>query len=422
MSFWGLDLSIPASWSRNAEKRMVSSGSYSRHFPYGSSLSTWAGVVVARGELPVDQGAPGALGLGGAEVGRLEDRADRALGRDRGLRHGLATPDDETAEVLGPGSVGGAVDDDIADLACAQLLGPRRESDVGVDLALGEKLECALMILSSRRPRPSHEPDVPRYRAGKHLVDPGRVQAENDLEQAAEERAIFVQHRPVAVLVQRSALDCYLFTRNMPAAHRAAQYPIHGAMAVVGASRAVFPEGTAEFRDHDDDSLAPCRPHLLRERCQPLAEVAEQIGQLALRAAFVDVGVPAADIDEREVELVAHQPGHALRLEVEPPRAHRVTVGGLHLTAGAAGRHHLGLLGDHLAQLEAFADQMLEAGPRIHARQQGYLPVVERLTRRALEREVRDHDVARHYDRQPLGERDGRRGSAERGGQAVHEA
>ena len=67
---------------------MVSSGSYSRHFPYGSSLSHLDGVVVARGELTVDQSAGDAVGLGGAQVGRLEDRADRALGRDRRRRAG----------------------------------------------------------------------------------------------------------------------------------------------------------------------------------------------------------------------------------------------------------------------------------------------------------------------------------------------
>ena len=68
---------------------------------------------------------------------------------------------------------------------------------------------------------------------------------------------------------------------------------------------------------------------------------------------------------------------------------------------------------DRLAQVEAFADQMLEAGSRVHARQNGHLPVIERRASGALERDVRDHDVARHHDRQPIGERDGRRGSAE---------
>src|SRR5207253_7266046 len=57
-------------------------------------------VVVARSEISVDQGASGAVGLGGAEVGRLEDRAYCALGRDWGLRHELSAPGDETAEVL----------------------------------------------------------------------------------------------------------------------------------------------------------------------------------------------------------------------------------------------------------------------------------------------------------------------------------
>src|SRR5438445_13480569 len=59
----------------------------------------------------------------------------------------------------------------------------------------------------------SDEPDVPPFRAGQHLVDSGRVQAADDLEQAGDEGAVFVQQRPVAGLLQRAALDRDLITR-----------------------------------------------------------------------------------------------------------------------------------------------------------------------------------------------------------------
>ena len=97
----------------------------------------------------------------------------------------------------------------------------------------------------------------------------------------------------------------------------AAEHPVHAAVPVIGAVRAVLAERPAELREHDDDGLVPGGAHLLGEAGEALAEAREQIRQLPLRVALVDVRVPAADVDEADVELVVHQPGHAARLELE---------------------------------------------------------------------------------------------------------
>ena len=45
----------------------------------------------------------------------------------------------------------------------------------------------------------------------------------------------------------------------------------------------------------------------LRERLQTLAEHIEIVGELSLRAAFVDVRVPPADVDETQTVPIAHE-------------------------------------------------------------------------------------------------------------------
>jgi hypothetical protein len=50
----------------------------------------------------------------------------------------LPTARDQAAEVLRPGSIRRAVDDDVSDLPGPELLRLRRKADVGVDLAVDE--------------------------------------------------------------------------------------------------------------------------------------------------------------------------------------------------------------------------------------------------------------------------------------------
>ncbi len=73
-------------------------------------------------------------------------------------------------------------------------------------------------------------------------------------------------------------------------------------VAVIGAAVAVFVRGAAEFGHRHDDDVFHAVAHVLRKRRHGLAQIAQQIRELALRAAFVDVVVPAARIDERDFE------------------------------------------------------------------------------------------------------------------------
>src|SRR5690348_17088689 len=70
-----------------------------------------------------------------------------------------------------------------------------------------------------RHRRLSDESEVARRPAREDSIDSRHVKAEHRLEQAAEERAIFIQHRPVAILVQRAAFDGNLVTCDATAAY-----------------------------------------------------------------------------------------------------------------------------------------------------------------------------------------------------------
>src|SRR6185437_1089638 len=108
-------------------------------------------------------------------------------------------------------------------------------------------------------------------------------------------------------------------------------HPVHAAMAVIGAAVAVLAEGAAEFGEHHHGGVVPGVAQRVGVGGEAFAEVLQVVGEAALGAALVDVGVPAAHVDEAEAVLVAHQGGDATRLGGEVVRA-----GG-----AAAGRHHL---------------------------------------------------------------------------------
>src|ERR1700730_12238060 len=78
----------------------------------------------------------------------------------------------------------------------------------------------------------------------------------------------------------------------------AAHYEHAVGVAVIGTAIPVFFGGAAELAHGDDDDILHAVAHILMKRGQRLTEVFQQIGELALHAAFVDVIVPAAAIDE----------------------------------------------------------------------------------------------------------------------------
>ena len=214
------------------------------------------------------------------------------------------------------------------------------------------------------------------------MLDAVRIELIHPLEDAAEHRAILGEHRKVAVLIERLRLDGDLLADDAAAADRAAHHPVSAAVAMIGAARAVLLERAPELRDDDHDRLFPGGAHLIGEAGEALAEIRQQIRELALRVALIHMRIPPADVDEADVELVAHQASHPPRLELESLGGDRIPVGGDHLGrhrgAGIPLRHRVGLLGDGLAQAEAFRNQRFEARAGVHAGENADLAIVER--------------------------------------------
>ena len=75
----------------------------------------------------------------------------------------------------------------------------------------------------------------------------------------------------------------------------------HVGVAVVGAAIAVFADGASEFGHSDDDGVFGKVAEIDPEGSDGLRKLAKNIGNLALRAAFVDVMVPASDIGEGDL-------------------------------------------------------------------------------------------------------------------------
>src|SRR5215831_15504136 len=71
----------------------------------------------------------GAVGLQGTEVGRFHNSAQRPFGRHRVLADEISISAHNAAEILGPGPVQTAVDDQMADPPRPQLLGHWRKAD-----------------------------------------------------------------------------------------------------------------------------------------------------------------------------------------------------------------------------------------------------------------------------------------------------
>src|SRR5262249_7899337 len=87
----------------------------------------------------VDEEPRNLLGLARADVGRLEDRTESALRRDRMFPNELSMGPHSATKVPRPGLVQRAVHYDVADLLRAQLLRIGRESQVGVNFPFGEE-------------------------------------------------------------------------------------------------------------------------------------------------------------------------------------------------------------------------------------------------------------------------------------------
>ena len=79
------------------------------------------------------------FGFLGAEVGRLEDRPQRAFGGHRIALHKVAAGAGHAAKVLRPGAIQRGVDDSLPDLVGTELKGLLRKGQEGVHFALDEE-------------------------------------------------------------------------------------------------------------------------------------------------------------------------------------------------------------------------------------------------------------------------------------------
>src|ERR1700693_4009465 len=103
-------------------------------------------------------------------------------------------------------------------------------------------------------------------------------------------------YRQVAAFVELGLIEARPASVNLAAFHRTAHHKHYIRVAVVGAAVAVLASGAAELRHGDDHGIFGEVAEIDPEGTQRLREFAQHIGDLPLRAAFVDVMIPAADV------------------------------------------------------------------------------------------------------------------------------
>ena len=83
---------------------------------------------------------------------------------------------------------------------------------------------------------------------------------------------------------------------------------------MVGAAVAVLPRRAAELRHGQDHDIVHAVAKIAGKMPQGLAEFSKPVGQLAGGAAFVGMGVPAADLGEGDFQpdIGFDQPGDLL--------------------------------------------------------------------------------------------------------------
>src|SRR2546427_11034044 len=129
---------------------------------------------------------------------------------------------------------------------------------------------------------------------------------------------------------------------------------------MIGAAVAVLAEVAPEVADPRPPRALPCGTLLVGEGGERAPEPLEPGGEEAARAALADVRVPAAHVDEADVELLLHQLRNAPGFDLEAARAHRVAAGAFHLS------HHVAH--DVVAHREALVDLRAEGRAAVHGR------------------------------------------------------
>ena len=182
-------------------------------------------------------------------------------------------------------------------------------------------------------------------------------------------------------------------------------------MTVISAPVAIFLKRAPEFRNHHDDGIVPSvRTQFLGKARQAPAEFAEPVCHGAGSPALAYMRIPAADIDETEIVLFAHQPANSARRQFEALGRDRATVGRGHFL----GRGFIHVV----ANLEALGHR---AGQRIlciHARDQFGLAIIDSWFGDRTNSDIGYFGGTAEYQRQLFGEGD-RLGAGQHGRQAA---
>src|SRR3984893_2403802 len=111
------------------------------------------------------------------------------------------------------------------------------------------------------------------------------------------------RHRQIAPLVYLQLIEARPAAIDVAALHRAAYHKHYVGVAVVGAAVAIFSCSAAEFGHGYYDCVFSEIAQVSPERGDRLREISQDVGDLALGAAFVDVVIPSADVGEGSLRL-----------------------------------------------------------------------------------------------------------------------
>ena len=182
-------------------------------------------------------------------------------------------------------------------------------------------------------------------------------------EDFAEHRAKIRTEREVAALIELMVVQAGPLAVDLPAAHVAAHHEHAIRVAVVGAPVAVLARGAAEFAHGDENDVLHAVGQVLMKRRETLAEIAQQIRELPLHAAFVDVIVPAAAIHKQNLHADVGFQKLAYLLQALPEAARRILRAVFRLIFRGVG---FAQKVDRLKRFRARALQRFVHGLRVH--------------------------------------------------------
>ena len=159
-------------------------------------------------------------------------------------------------------------------------------------------------------------------------------------------------------------------------------------------------------------SRHPAGPTSSEKPGQRAAEFTQAVGEVAGRRALVDVGIPAADIDKAEIELLAHQPADPPRRQLESARRDRAAIGRGHFLRYRAV--------DVVADPKALRYRGSKIALRVHVLDQPGLTIVDARLAHAVDADVWNLGLAAKDQRKLVGEGD-RPDAREFGRKPAHE-